>query len=223
MGTDIHAVIQAKKDGKWVDVPSTWEQSRHYMLFAWLGDVRNGFGFGSTPTHAMIQPLSSSRGLPEDFEILTEGEDEDGNEYTEESPYHMLSSAECLAKFWQEYYKIVNKEPCLAKWMGSHSYSWVTSQEILGTELPRVLKTGVIELEQFNKWDGVSEPDTWCGGISGMNVHVAHSPSEVTPLTTHVQVEWFKEMHEELSYFIDEIKRLVELHGDLRVVFGFDS
>jgi len=223
MGTDIHAVIQAKKDGKWVDVPSTWEQNRHYMLFAWLGDVRNGYVFGGTPTHSMIRPLSRCRGLPEDFEILTEGENEDGNKYTEESPYHMLPSAECLTPWWQEYNAENNREPNLVQWMGDHSYSWVTSQEILSTELPRVLKTGVIELEQFNKWEGVSEPDTWCGGISGMDVRVAHSPSEVTPLTTHVQVEWFKETREELSYFIDEIKRLVELHGDLRVVFGFDS
>jgi hypothetical protein len=58
MGTDVHAVWQAKKDGKWVDIASKWEQKRHYFLFAWLADVRNGFGFAGVSTHDPIKPIA---------------------------------------------------------------------------------------------------------------------------------------------------------------------
>jgi hypothetical protein len=68
MGTDVHAVWQAKKGDKWVDIESTWDQNRHYFLFAWLADVRNGFGFAGIPTHDPIKPISERRGLPDDFE-----------------------------------------------------------------------------------------------------------------------------------------------------------
>lgn len=40
---------------------------------------------------------------------------------------------------------------------------------------------------------------------------------------THVQISWQANFKEELSYFFDEVKRLKELHGDVRMVFGFDS
>jgi hypothetical protein len=72
MGTDIHGVFQARKDDEWIDVPSDYEQDRDYLLFAWLGNVRNGFGFAGCKTHTPITPLSDCRGLPEDFQM--EGE-----------------------------------------------------------------------------------------------------------------------------------------------------
>src|SRR5687768_8031889 len=69
MGTDVHAVWQAKKDGRWVDIESRWDQRRHYFLFAWLADVRNGFGFAGIPTHDPIKPVAARRGVPADFNV----------------------------------------------------------------------------------------------------------------------------------------------------------
>lgn len=74
MGTDIHASFQIKRDGQWVDVESTWEQHRHYFLFAWLAGVRNGVGFAGVPTHEPIRPISEPRGLPDD--LGGDGDDE---------------------------------------------------------------------------------------------------------------------------------------------------
>lgn len=75
MGTDVHAVWQKKDPGlgdKYWDVPEgDWEQSRHYLLFAWLADVRNGYGFAGVPTHDPIVPIAKPRGLPEDFLLDT--------------------------------------------------------------------------------------------------------------------------------------------------------
>src|SRR5574340_1109003 len=68
MGTDIHGVFQRRNGSKWEDIPSKYEQNRHYLLFAWLGNVRNGFGCAGVPTHTEITPLSDCRGLPDAFD-----------------------------------------------------------------------------------------------------------------------------------------------------------
>ena len=44
----------------------------------------------------------------------------------------------------------------------------------------------------------------------------------VSPEATHAQIEW-TQGDDGLGYFVDEVKRLKELHGDVRLVFGFDS
>ena len=189
MGTDIHAVWQKKTDAGWEDVTSKWDQYRHYMLFAWLGNVRNGYGFAGIPTHNAIHFLSSKRGFPEDFVLDDE---------------------------IQEFHN--------GAWMGDHSHSWLSSDEILkaAENLGQTLRTGVVDRETFDQWDGESEPEDYCGGVFGHNIKVS-SPSDLDETTTHVQVEWFDSLADNFQYFLDEVKRLVAEHGELRLVFGFDS
>jgi len=207
MGTDIHAVVQAKKNGKWVDVPSNWEQSRHYFLFAWLADVRNGRGFAGVPTHTAITPIAEPRGLPEDFAVV-------------EDDHATTLDAICE---WRKKYMDEGEKSHPHVWMGNHSHSWLTADEILAAPQPDgVLRTGIVDRDFYDKWDGKSEPESWCGGISGSSVVVAESPSEVTPKTTHVRIEWIMPGGE-LNYFIEEVRRLKALHGEVRLVFGFDS
>ena len=153
MGTDIHGIMQAKKDGKWVDIPHNYDEDRHYALFAWLGNVRNGFGFAGIKTHEPLKPLSDRRGLPADFEHVD---------------YGHQTTADCLPEYEREGFEGT-------KWMGDHSYSWVSSEEILGSEHPLVKQTGVLDTEN------------------------------------------------NMDYFIEEIQRLVNEHGPVRYVFGFDS
>lgn len=183
MGCDIHAVFQKQNpDESWTDIPcSEWNQDRHYFLFAWLANVRNGFGFAGVKTGNQIAPISEPRGLPEDFEV--------------DDSYYQL---------------------------GDHSHSWLTLQEIIDTPLPQTLKTGVISLEEYNNWDKVSTPESYCGGIFGGDIIVS-IPECITPHTTHVQVEWMSSK-DELKYFVDAIKNLVKQYGpNCRMVFGFDS
>lgn len=204
MGCDIHAVWQARKDGKWVDVESTWDQDRHYFLFSWLADVRNGHGFAGIPTYTPIKPISQPRGLPDDF---------DGGE---EHPTFL----EALAPHRREYEE--DKEHPIA-WMGDHSHSWLDVDEILDTPLPdKVWQTGIVERAFFDAWDGHTVPEEWSGGISGKGIEVAETPTDVTDTTTHVRIFWIKP-GDTLKYFTDEAKRLKALHGEVRLVFGFDS
>jgi hypothetical protein len=77
MGCDIHGTFEKRTESGWERIPTTFEFNRHYFLFAWLADVRNGFGFAGVKTFTPIIPLSSQRGVPDDF-VYDEDEDEDG-------------------------------------------------------------------------------------------------------------------------------------------------
>lgn len=183
MGTDIHANFQKRIGDSWDNIETEWEQRRHYLLFAWLADVRNGFGFAGTPTHEPLVPLQVSRGLPAD--VL---ETMDDYEY------------------------------------GDHSFGWLLASEILAGKLPTIRKTGIVTREAFEAWDRKSEPDGWCGGISGPGI-VVQDELGGDDKATHVSIRWSKDLADELSYFVDEVKRLADLHGadNVRLVFGFDN
>lgn len=206
MGTDIHAAFQKKaSDEKWEDIEHKYEENRHYFLFAWLADVRNGFGFAGVPTHAPIRPIAEPRGLPDDFLM--------------DADSHPVTSLEVMGHR-KEYHQEGDE---LAVWMGDHTHSWLMADEILSAPLPdRVWKTGIVDRAFFDTWDAVSMPDEWSGGISGPDVRVADSPTLVTEESTHVRIYWMQTKNV-LSYFIDEIRRLKNEHGEVRMVFGFDS
>lgn len=185
MGTDVHSAFQKRTESGWEDVESEYSGDRHYALFAWIGNVRNGFGFAGIPTHEKITPLSDGRGLPEDLEY--------------------------------------DSDTVSGRDFGDHSYSWLSADEILTAKPPQIMRSGIIGVEEFRKWDGVSAPDGWCGGIHGPKVVLAETAAEVTVQTTHVRIEWLEDTRESFAYFIDEVRRLKDLHGEVRFVFGFDS
>ena len=191
MGTDVHGVFQAKRGDKWEDVESIWEQDRHYALFAWLAGVRNGYGFAGIPTHAPLIPLAEGRGLPVDFKT---------NAYGDQHPSPL--DAEGI-------------------WMGDHSHTWLTADEILSATPPTFWRTGVVTKEWFLLWDGTSAPEGWSGSVSGGGVRT-DDPVHVTAETTHVRIYW-KERGNGFDYFLNEVRRLKDLHGEVRLVVGFDS
>lgn len=298
MGTDVHACFQRKvinvetgaSEWEYID-DHRYEGNRHYFLFGWLANVRNGRGFAGCDTGDAIKPLAKPRGIPEDFERL------DGDYYAYDTPeYHL----------WRK----------RGDDLGDHSYSWLTSTEIIeGSKiLGTVNKRGVMSMPEYLAWDKVSQPDGWYGGIyhkhsitidsdkvtpqiirgqkyidnltseitrghrktKWVHRHVLKlapencradytsllinwkpwvDPNQVmverfvsvpTPIrkpsalkhlkklqkyanrTTYVnvRVQWTLDdeaIHKEFAYFIDEIKRLHAEHGEIRMVFGFDS
>lgn len=206
MGCDIHAVFQAKRDGRWIDIPSKWEQDRHYFLFSWLADVRNGFGFAGSPTYTYVVPLAKPRGLPEDFAVDDWGR-------------HKLDEAALLGAPDGVYVDDDGKQS-----LGDHSHSWLTADEILAATPPGadIVQTGVVTIEEYRAWDGNTPPGSYCGGISGRGVRVAETPAAIDEYTTHVRISWMKNP-DELAYFVDEVRRLRDEYGEVRLVFGFDS
>ena len=213
MGTDIHGVFQRRDPatGQWEDVPSTYEQHRDYQLFAVLAGVRNGYGAAGVTTGEPVKPIASPRGLPDDFRV--------------ESESHPVPSVEVLPPWRRDGHR--EGEP-IEVWMGDHSHSWLTGDEMLRwfATAPVVTRTGILSRSVYEMWSGDGPPESWCGGIAGPNVKVVHDNAvemAQTPDWTHVRCHWYSPLRAALAYLFDEVARLVKEHGEVRFVFGFDS
>ena len=301
MGCDIHSGFQRKVlnaetgQQEWEFIKDhNYEAGRHYLLFGWLANVRNGLGFAGCDTGDALRPLALPRGLPEDVIRAKEPE----TEYQWESPE------------WDEYHR------CGGADYGDHSYSWLTSTEIIegSKQLSPYNRRGIISIAEYVAWDKKTPLESWSGGIWGkghrtvdqveltgqmirgqlygdaLNKQIEsewkkihrkirhvkrmvpedHDPrfppspfaeiferkpkKKVEMLvrdristrkksavkhqaklqryakrlqgTLSVRVQWTLDqeaLYKEFAYFIDEIKRLHALHGEFRMVFGFDS
>lgn len=67
MGTDIHAVAECYRDGRWHLVEADIPRDRNYRAFAVLADVRNGYSFAGIGTGDPVTPIDEPRGLPDDL------------------------------------------------------------------------------------------------------------------------------------------------------------
>lgn len=242
MGTDVHGVFQAKLDGNWEDIRSDWEQDRHYFLFAWLANVRNGYGFAGVPTHDAIRPINDGelRGIPADFSMV-------GNS-------HVVTTTDALKPWYRkqlELRKMLEEgkelpegatcyyppdeslddesDPFGSVWMGDHSHTWLTAEEILNAERPAGGRhnEGVVGRDTYWQWknSGSVNPKHWAGGVAGPDVIVVDEADVMTlreDQYTHVRCKWTDE-DDGLSYFVDEVKRLKDIYGEVRLVIGFDS
>lgn len=211
MGTDIQGVFQRHDGRRWVDVASKYDYGRHYQLFAALADVRNGRGFAGINTGEPVTPIAEPRGLPDDFEM--------------DNASHPLASIEHMAPWRVQYRKV--GEP-LAVWMGDHTQSWLTGAEMMAwfEHAPTVTKTGILDRSEYEKWDGTTPPQNYCGGITGPSVVLINDNKperDANPGWTHIRCHWDAPLRAELAYFFDEVARLIVVHGRIRFVFGFDS
>lgn len=114
------------------------------------------------------------------------------------------------------------------KWMGDHSHSYLSGEEMLDwyKNAPVTKRYGVITREQYNKWDKVSEPEFHSGDVYGGSV-IKISDTDFDraayPNYTHIRVSWNSDLKKALAYFFNEVQRLVDKHGEIRYVFGFDA
>jgi len=203
MGTDIHTIFQTKtKDNQWYDIPHNYNENRHYSLFAWLAGVRQG--------NTYIKPISEPRGLPSDFQINGDIDHTTAIENIEQG----------LREFYTAKYPYDGSIN-----MGYHSFSWLLGSEILAAKPPPVAKQGIVSVRFYHTWDKISPPETYCADVGGPNVHIV-IPDVVDyykETASHVRVCWVADLEQEFKYFTDEIRRLMEIHGEIRMVFGFDS
>lgn len=150
MGTDVHAAFhyQATNEAtglkEWQFCEHSYEGNRHYQLFGWIANVRNGYGFAGVDTGDAIKPVAEPRGLPDDCIYWPEPK----HEYEYNDPA------------WLTYWKNGGSE------YGDHSFTWLTSTEILNSakELEGVRKRGVITLKEFLRWDKVTPLESYNSG-----------------------------------------------------------
>lgn len=116
-------------------------------------------------------------------------------------------------------------------WLGDHSFSWLSADEIIENynNLPPTISYGVISREQYMDWNKVSSPDCYSGWVSGPGIIVIEEREVSTSLSpnkanwSHVQVSWEESLKESFKYFAEEVIKLKNEHGEVRMIFGFDS
>lgn len=162
MGTDIHLQVQGRRDGIWEFVnrkpfPSwgsrhfSWgavPTGRDYDLFAFLANVRNGFGFAGCYRHEPISPPFADRGLPEDYVNPEEPT------YTRET----FTGGDF--------------------WIGDHSFTWATLAELRDAPWDMEFTSGgIVGPEDFGLWQETGMPSSWSGDVSGPDI-VVHNDTE---------------------------------------------
>jgi len=199
MGTDIHLAAKVFEDGRWhlaeVDLP----EYRNYRAFAVLADVRNGYTFAGMDSGDPVIPISYPRGFPKDMSLelreLLDGEDEE----------------DWLGDEGMGDFSVDDEEPEVI-WLGDHSLSWVTLEELINYDLDQpVTLRGKVSPEAARRWRENREP-----------------PSAVAAYASNpdfVSLEWQRPLRESASLVVDLIDALRPLGEprDVRIIFGFDS
>lgn len=191
MGTDIHLAAEYFKDGRWHLADKELTEDRNYRAFAVLADVRNGYGFAGFDTGDPVIPISSPRGLPEDMS---------------EELRSMIEKNDTDDDILDEDYNVSGI------WLGDHSFSWVTLQELLEYDLDApVTVRGYVSAESAQRFREHGEiPHVWAAW---------------TPQPGFERIEWQLPLRNSASLIptlIEEISDLGEPQN-VRLVFGFDN
>ncbi len=207
MGTDIHMIGESKNFSGYsaFTIPEKF-QGRNYNFFAGLAGVRNGFGCAGCKRHQEVTPLVS-----EDF---SKPEDTSSTVDLWLQEDHVISDA--------------------FGWTGDHSFGMCTLKQLKEYDWgQKIIAYGVLSLEEYEKWDKMSRPKNYSGGIMGKNI-VTIEESELSGYVFekdkkyYVQAAWEQPLVE--VKFIDELLEHLAAYieydktdEDVRIIFGFDS
>lgn len=168
---------------------------RDYNLFGALG--------GREPVSFNLPLIASSRGLPVDFDVRTQG------------PYAKNPIEE-------------DPDDNIQGWIGDHSFSWLTSTEMLHwyDSIPQVYEQGVLSRNGYLVWDKVSEPDKSFMHYGFYALPIVIDEPYLNPEETLfecIRCAWLCKDKARLSFFFDDIRLMHSIFGEIRFVFGFDS
>lgn len=125
----------------------------------------------------------------------------------------------------------------LGKWLGDHSHSYLTLQEIedwIENAGPKTYTTyGVVEYKDYIAYVKHGKcPEDWCASISGRDiVTISEQEAKIGKTGTHVRMSWERDAKECLFYLFEIYERLKLIRADyfgvskenIRIVFGFDN
>lgn len=195
MGTDIHTLYQKQREDKsWEEVELD-DQYDFYRNYVWFAILADvRNGYG----FAGVERHTPLEPISEPRGIPPDMADYDGE--------------------------------CSSVWLGDHSFSWLMLSEILEyfkTER-KITHTGIIGRGTYLEWGGVTGPHSYSGGVGGPGVLVFDATQfkpdhTLPPEYTHVKIKWTSTLLEDVGHYVNLIKDAMETHGDLRMVFGFDS
>jgi hypothetical protein len=129
--------------------------------------------------------------------------------------------------------------------IGDHSFTWATLEELRAVPWDLEYQSGgVIGPETFKKWDRVSEPEGWSGGIAGPGIKVHDNIEEFEKLISsgeplenengrinhYCHVTWTWQPLSDCTFrkwiHGDVMQSLADEYGgaeNIRVLMGFDS
>ena len=228
MGTDIHLYVEKFEDGKWhgVEPPydtgygyKSWSpfykyrsfdfnepdpEARNYRVFAFLADVRNGFGFAGLVSHRPISPQFAGRGIPEDTSWHWEYDEETGETisgvWIGDHSFTWATLTELLSAPWD---------------MEFHS-------------------TGIVDRDGYESWKENGVPHEWSLGVGGylvrkLPLNEFERLYKAGKLGEHdyTRVRWTWRPLENCGFKRWVFEVLKPLAGDdtdsIRVLMGFDS
>lgn len=218
MGSDIHGgFIKVSKNDEGdiiqkLPVKTSWTMERDYTLFAILAGVRNGYGFAGCYRHEPLTPVAEGRGKP-DFLVYDE------DDYCPE--------------LYNKWYGRWGGESELGEYLGDHSFTYMTLDEILdwnGWD-KHLMCGGVVEVKHYEETLALGEnPEQWYGGVGGGSIKVLSQEDYLlekgNTSATHVQCYWKNKysLAEDYEWFLNEIIRIKnEFGGETYLVIGFDS
>lgn len=161
---------------------------RNYDVFGILADVRNGRGFAGSDTGDGFIPISLPKGLPPDLSDEIRGVVEDTHWWCDNcEAYRSEKTSVTLTHdghSWEEDACPVCEQPFVKYdwhhsqhfWLGDHSFSYLTVDEILNYGWDQVTKhRGWVDPGQFEIFRKEGKPYSWSGGVSGNGVkHVSN-------------------------------------------------
>lgn len=119
-------------------------------------------------------------------------------------------------------------------WYGDHSYTYITLQNLIDTDLhyQTVTRTGYVSLKDFLPLKREEAPENWCGDVSGQSVRKI-SPAEARTLKPEEDISYYIYHEWEDQPFIEKIEQLkswMSLYQnfnnkpeDIILFMGFDS
>ena len=137
MGCDIHLYVERREGNRWWKVKDGFKSSmydesrdyfsgdkfkdcdspysdRDYTVFAYLADVRNGYGFAGCDTGNAIKPIAQPRGLPEDVSLTLKDDsdwfDADGHSHSYLTLRELKTALEKSKKIGKIYRGYVDKK-----------------------------------------------------------------------------------------------------------------
>jgi hypothetical protein len=129
-------------------------------------------------------------------------------------------------------YLVRGKKMCCGEeneiWMGDHSHSYLTLDEIKQWENwdMKLKETGVLERAVYENWDKTTIPESWSGGVMGRDIILVEDPLEDENYT-HIRCTWeirtVRDACEIFWKWLDYMEAKHGWRGDLRIVFGFDN
>lgn len=203
MGTDIHSFFQKYENNQWIDITTSYDERRDYYLFSVLANQRKH-------SNLVAQVIAEPKGFPEGIQL------DDDHYYTTKN-----------IDLWRCKIDIVFSEPdeYLRFWMGDHSYSWLSDDEMLEWySSPQLnIVDGLITTQEYPSWDRTSTPFFDYKLFTPGSTILTEEEFQFGKKGDYIRIYWQQDIREYLTYFFDEVIRLKKLHGKIRFVFGFDN